>query len=222
MGPREAKDELFDTVAGMARALASPRRLELLDLLAQAPRTVEQLALAADQSSANASQHLQALHAAGLVERRREGNRVRYAIAGNDVIALLSTLQSSAAERIAEFDRAADSYLGRPVKSIAREELDRRLGTDGELVIVDVRPEQEFQAGHIDGAISIPIDQLPDRLADIPADAEVVAYCRGPLCAYAHAAVRELDSSGRNARLLDGGWTEWRLARQGTRRQTAA
>jgi DNA-binding transcriptional ArsR family regulator len=211
MSSRQAKDALFEAIASMGKALASPRRLELIDLLAQGPRTVEQLARATDQSAANTSQHLQALHGAGAVERRREGNRVRYALAGDDVIELWSKLQAVSAGRIAEVERAAREYLGDPVEAVTRTELVARLRR-GDVVLVDVRPEQEFAAGHIDGAVSIPIDELAERFSELPGDAEVVAYCRGPFCAYAHEAVRHLNAAGRPARRLEEGWPEWHLA----------
>lgn len=219
---RQAKDALFEAIASMGKAFASPRRLELIDLLAQGPRTVDELARVTGQSAANTSQHLQLLRSAGVVERRREGTRVRYALSGDDVIELWSALQALSAGRIAAVERAAREYLGEPVEAITREGLDARLG-DGDVVLVDVRPEEEFEAGHIDGAVSIPIDQLADRLAELPGDAEVVAYCRGPLCAYAHEAVRQLRGAGRVARRLEGGWPEWKLAqREATTERRAA
>ena len=195
----------------MGKAFASPRRLELIDLLAQGPRTVEELAQITEQSSANTSQHLQSLHSAGVVDRQREGTRVRYALAGDDVIDLWSALQAISAGRIAEVERAAREYLGEPVEAIARDELVPRL-REGDLVLVDVRPEEEFEAGHIDGAVSIPIDEFAERLAELPEDAEIIAYCRGPLCVYAHEAVRRLRDAGRSARRLEGGWPDWKLA----------
>lgn len=219
---RQAKDALFEAIASMGKAFASPRRLELIDLLAQGPRTVDELARVTGQSAANTSQHLQLLRSAGVVERRREGTRVRYALSGDDVIELWSALQALSAGRIAAVERAAREYLGEPVEAITREGLDARLG-DGDVVLVDVRPEEEFEAGHIDGAVSIPIGQLADRLAELPGDAEVVAYCRGPLCAYAHEAVRQLRGAGRVARRLEGGWPEWKLAqREATTERRAA
>jgi rhodanese-related sulfurtransferase len=208
---RPAKEAVFDAVARMGKAFASPRRLELIDLLAQAPRTVEELARTTGQSSANTSQHLQSLHASGVVERNREGTRVRYALAGDDLIELWSALQAISAGRIAEVERAAHEYLGQPVAAISPDELTSRLRA-GDVVLVDVRPEEEFEAGHIDGAVSIPIEELDERLAELPEDAEIIAYCRGPLCAYAHQAVRRLRDAGRSARRLEGGWPEWKLA----------
>jgi rhodanese-related sulfurtransferase len=221
MEGRRQKDALFEAIALMGKAFASPVRLELLDLLAQAPRTVDELARASDQSTANASQHLQALHAAGMVTRERDGTRVRYALAGEEALRLWLALRGASAVRLAEVERAAREYLGEPVEAIGRKELVDRLRR-GDVVLVDVRPEEEFAAGHIDGARSIPLEELEQRLAELPADREVVAYCRGPLCAYAHQAVRQLRAAGRSARRLEDGWPEWRLAEKTSRRVKAA
>ncbi len=213
MASGEAKQTLFEAIALMGKAFSSPRRLELLDLLAQAPRSVEEIAKASGQSVANASQHLQALHAAGMVTRTREGTRVRYALAGEEALRLWLALRDASAARLAEVQRAAHDYLGEDVESVGREELLQRLAS-GDAVLVDVRPEEEFAAGHIEGARSIPIEELERRLEELPADREIVAYCRGPFCAYAHEAVRRLRGSGREARRLEDGWPEWRLAGQ--------
>src|SRR3954467_2764037 len=205
------KDALFEAIAVMGKAFASPRRLELLDLLAQAPRTVDELARASGQSTANASQHLQALYAAGMVTRTREGTSVRYAIAGDDALALWLALRNASVAQLGEVERAARDYLGADVEAIDRDELIARLAR-GDVVLVDVRPREEFAAGHIEGAHSIPIEELERRLAELPPDREIVAYCRGPFCAYAHEAVRRLEAAGRPARRLEEGWPEWRLA----------
>lgn len=224
MGSRHDKDALFEAVALMGKAFSSPRRLELLDLLAQTPRTVDELARASGQSTANTSQHLQALHAAGMVMRTREGTSMRYALAGDEVLALWLALRDVSVARLAEVERAARQYLGDEVDAIGRDELVARLRS-GDVVLVDVRPREEFEAGHIEGARSIPFDELEHRLADLPADREVVAYCRGPLCAYAHDAVRQLRTAGLLARRLEDGWPEWRLtqskSKTGTRRKAA-
>jgi rhodanese-related sulfurtransferase len=206
---------LFEAIALMGKAFASPRRLELIDLLAQGARSVEELANASGQSNANASQHLQALHAAGVVTRRRDGLRVRYALAGDDVLALWLALREASATRLAEVQRAAREYLGDEVEAIGRDELISRLAR-GDVVLVDVRPAEEFEAGHIDGARSIPIADLKRRLDELPDHREVVAYCRGPFCAYAHEAVRTLRAEGRSARRLAEGWPEWRLSNEET------
>lgn len=211
MASGEAKRALFEAIALMGKGFASPRRLELLDLLAQAPRSVEELARESGQSTANASQHLQALHAAGMVSRERQGTRVRYAIAGEEALRLWLALRDASAARLAEVERAAHDYLGSDVETIGREELLERLSS-GDVVLVDVRPREEYAAGHIEGARSIPVAELERRLAELPADREVVAYCRGPFCAFAHEAVRRLEDSGRRARRLREGWPEWRLA----------
>jgi rhodanese-related sulfurtransferase/DNA-binding HxlR family transcriptional regulator len=213
MEKRPQKDALFEAIAVMGKAFASPVRLELLDLLAQAPRTVDELARASGQSTANTSQHLQALHAAGLVERNREGTSVRYALAGEQALELWLALRQTSARQLAEVERAARDYLGDEVEAIDRDELVRRLA-GGDVVLIDVRPQEEFAAGHIDGARSVPIDELERRLAELPADREVVAYCRGPFCAYAHEAVRKLRAAGHEARRLEDGWPEWRLAKR--------
>jgi rhodanese-related sulfurtransferase len=210
MDSRQAKHALFEAIAIMGKAFASPVRLELLDLLAQAPRSVEGLARASGQSTANTSQHLQALYASGLVERTREGTRVRYSL-GAQPLRLWLALRDVAAEQLADVERAARDYLGEEVEAIGRDELRSRLAR-GEVVLVDVRPVEEFEAGHIEGASSIPIDQLEPRMAELPADREVIAYCRGPFCAYAHDAVRVLEAAGRPARRLQEGVPEWRLA----------
>lgn len=212
MGSRAEKDALFEAIALMGKAFAAPRRLELLDLLAQAPRTVDDLAQTMGQSTANTSQHLQALHAAGLVTRTREGTSVRYALA-DEALKLWLALRDASVARLAEVERAARDYLGEDVESIGRDELIRRLRRR-EVVLVDVRPAEEFEAGHIDGARSIPIDELQDRLAELPAGREIVAYCRGPFCAYAHEAVRRLQADGRKARRLEDGWPEWKRAEE--------
>jgi rhodanese-related sulfurtransferase len=213
MADRDAKDALFEAIATMGKAFASPVRLELIDLLAQAPRTVEELARASGQSVANASQHLQALHAAGVVTRAREGTRVRYALAGDEVLQLWLALREVSALRLAEVERAAREYLGGAVEAIGREELVERLAR-GDVVLIDVRPAEEYAAGHIESARSVPLDEVERRLAELPADREVVAYCRGRFCAYAHDAVRRLHAAGRPARRLEEGWPEWRLAKE--------
>jgi len=210
------KEALFEAIAVMGKAFASPRRLELLDLLAQGPRTVDRLAKASKQSVANASQHLQALHAAGLVTRERDGTRVRYELAGDDVLRLWLALRDTSADRLAEVERSARDFLGDEVEGIGREELLERMRRH-DVVVVDVRPTDEFEAGHIEGAHSIPIDELVRRLDELPKDREVIAYCRGPFCVMANEAVRQLRERGRAARRLDEGWPEWRLRDPTTR-----
>ena len=205
------KTALFESIAVMGKAFASPRRLELLDLLAQGPRTVHQLAKASKQSVANASQHLQALHAAGLVTRERDGTKVRYELAGEDVLRLWLALRDTSARRLAEVERSARDYLGEEVEGIDREELLKRLRRR-DVVVVDVRPSDEFEAGHIEGAQSIPLAELGQRLDELPRGREVIAYCRGPFCVMAHEAVHRLRAGGLPARRLEEGWPEWHLA----------
>ena len=218
---RSRKDALFEAIAVMGKALASPRRLELLEVLAQAPRTVDDIARATGQSNANTSQHLQALHAAGLVTRQREGTRVRYAVAGDEALRVWLALRDASAVQLGEVERAARAYLGEEVESIGRDELRSRL-RHGDVVLVDVRSPEEFEAGHIEGARSIPLDELERRLAEIPDDQDVVAYCRGPFCAYAHEAVRRLQAAGRDASRLEDGWPEWQLAESKAEQSKAA
>jgi len=213
-----AKAALFEAIALMGKAFASPKRLELLDLLAQGPRSVDELAETSKQSVANASQHLQALHAAGLVTREREGTRVRYALAGDDVLRLWLGLRDTSAKQLAEVERAARNYLGEEVEAIDSDELVARMRRK-DVVLVDVRPESEFDAGHIEGARSIPLDQLEAHLDELPKSKEVIAYCRGPFCVMAEEAVRRLQAAGLSARRLDKGWPEWKLARP---KETAA
>jgi rhodanese-related sulfurtransferase/DNA-binding HxlR family transcriptional regulator len=213
MSSRQSKEALFEAIAVMGKAFASPRRLELIDLLAQGSRSVEELARASGQSTANASQHLQALHASGVVNRERDGTRVNYSLAGPDVLRLWLELREASATRVADVERAAREYLGSEVEAISREELAKRLRRN-DVVLVDVRPAEEFESGHIDGAVSIPLEELDERLAELPAGTEIVAYCRGAFCAYAHDAVRRLNAAGKTARRLDGGWPEWQLAKQ--------
>ena len=206
-----AKTRLFEHLAQVGHALGSGPRLVMLDLLGQGERSVEQLAGAAGLSVANASQHLQVLRRAGLVATRREGARVHYRPAGDDVVSLWLSLREVAEARLGDVERAARDYLGDEVEAIGRAELAERLAS-GDVVVLDVRPRVEFAAGHIQGARSVPLDELEARLGEIPDDAEVVAYCRGPYCVYAHEAVRRLRAAGRRAHRLEDGWPEWRLA----------
>jgi rhodanese-related sulfurtransferase len=206
------KAALFEAIALMGKAFASPVRLELVDLLAQAPRSVDDLARASGQSTANTSQHLQALHAAGLVERERDGNRVMYSVA-SEPLRLWLALRDVSAARLAEVQRAAHDYLGDHVEAIDRDELRERLAR-GDVVLLDVRPVEEFAAAHIAGARSIPLDELQQRMSELPPEREVIAYCRGPFCAYAHEAVRTRRAAGRPARRLEDGVPEWNLSKE--------
>ncbi len=209
---RPAKDALFDGFASIARALSSGRRAEIVELLAQGERTVDDIAGELDQSLANTSHHLRTLARAGLVERRRAGTHVHYRLASEEVLELWWALRRVAASQVEGMDELAAGYLGdrTQVPLLDREDLLARLGSD-EVVIVDVRPAAEYAAGHLPGAISIPPDQLA-LLDDLPADREVIAYCRGPYCVYADDAVRRLHARGRRAVRLEDGLPEWRHA----------
>jgi rhodanese-related sulfurtransferase/DNA-binding transcriptional ArsR family regulator len=215
MGNRAAKTALFDEFARAAKALASGRRIELLDVLANGERTVEALAGEVGLSVANTSQHLQILRQAGLVSSRRAGTSVHYRLAAPEVFELWRTLRTLAASRLAEVERLAVAYLGGrdDLEPVTREELARRLEDGDDLVVLDVRPAAEYAAGHLPGAVSIPVGELRRRLAELPADREVVAYCRGPYCAFAHEAVELLHDEGFAARRLEDGLPEWQAAR---------
>ena len=215
MGDRAAKAALFDAFARVAKALASGRRIELVDVLANGERTVEALAGEVGLSVANTSQHLQILRQAGLVGSRRQGTSVHYRLAGPEVFELWRTLRTLAASRLAEVERLAVAYLGGcdDLEPVTREELARRLEDGDDLVVLDVRPAAEYAAGHLPGAVSIPVGELRRRLAELPADREVVAYCRGPYCAFAHEAVELLRDEGFAARRLEDGLPEWQAAR---------
>ena len=208
---RTAKDELHEQFARIGRALANPHRVEILDLLAQGERSVEVLAARSAITIGLASAHLQTLRRAGLVASRRGGTRVIYRLAGDDVYELLAAVRSVATGRIADADRAARAYLGEPVEAVSRAELLERVRS-GDAVVVDLRPAEEFEAGHIAGAISIPLAELEAHLAELPAGVEIVAYCRGPYCALAPQGVALLRGAGRRARRLEDGFPEWRLA----------
>lgn len=209
------KTELYDGLARVGHALGSGRRLELLDLLAQGPRGVAELAAAAGLKLTTASAHLQTLRRAGLVRTRRAGTSIHYSLADDDVAALYLRLREVATARLPDVDRARRDYLGTTggadTDEVGRAELLRR-ATAGEVVVLDVRPEVEYRAGHVPGAVCIPIDELAARLDELPAAAEVVAYCRGSFCVFAHDAVRLLRAAGRRAVRLEDGMLEWRLA----------
>jgi rhodanese-related sulfurtransferase len=214
VGNRAAKTALFDEFARAAKALASGRRIELLDVLANGERTVEVLASEVGLTVANASQHLQVLRQAGLVAARREGTWVYYRLAAPEVFGLWRALRTLAASRLAEVERLAAAYLGArdELEPVTREELARRLQDGDDLVVLDVRPAAEYAAGHLPGAVSIPVAELRRRLAELPADREVVAYCRGPYCAFAHEAVAVLREGGFAARRLEDGLPDWEAA----------
>jgi rhodanese-related sulfurtransferase len=213
MGDRAAKDALFDGFAEVAKALASGRRAELIDVLAQGERHVDDLADELGQSVANTSFHLRVLATAGLVATRREGTRVYYRLVSDRVGELWSALRDVAAAHHAALDALADAYLGdrSGLESVTQAELAERMAA-GDVIVVDVRPGAEFAAGHIAGARSVPIETLAERVKSIPTGIVVVAYCRGPYCVMADEAVRLLRRRGRRARRLEDGFPEWRRA----------
>ncbi|TML87954.1 MAG: metalloregulator ArsR/SmtB family transcription factor [Actinobacteria bacterium] len=213
MGERAAKDALFDGFAEVAKALASGRRAEIIDVLAQGERSVEEIAAEIDQSVANTSHHLRAMARAGLVTTRRDGTRIFYALASERVGELWAALRDVAGEHVAGLERLAAAYLGDRdgIDVVDRKELAARLKR-GEVLVLDVRPTAEFEAGHIRGARSLPTTELRRQLRAIPKDTEVVAYCRGPYCVYADDAVRELNRRGFRARRLIDGFPEWKRA----------
>lgn len=213
MGDRVAKDALFDGFAEVAKALANGRRAELVDVLAQGERHVDALADEIGQSVATTSFHLRALAGAGLVTTRRDGTRVYYRLASPAVEALWASVRQVAADHVDMLDALAAAYLGdrRGIDEITRDELADRL-RDGSVVVIDVRPTVEFEAGHVAGARSIPLDDLAGSIAELPSGLEVVAYCRGPFCVFADDAVRALRRRRRKARRLVEGYPEWRDA----------
>ena len=213
MGDRAAKDALYEGFAEVAKALASGRRAEIVDVLAQGERSVDEISTEIDQSVANTSHHLRAMARAGLLTTRRHGTRIFYALASDRVGELWSALRDVATEHTAGLERLVDAYLGErdALDTIDREELARRI-RQGDVVILDVRPEAEFSSGHIAGATSVPITELRKRMKALPKSADVVAYCRGPYCVYADDAVRELSRRGFRARRLEDGFPEWKRA----------
>lgn len=213
MGDRTAKNALYDALALTARALGNGRRAEIVDVLAQGERSVDALATEIGQSLANTSQHLQQLLHAGLVRTRRDRTRVIYRLASPDVAQMWTAIQDIAADHVAEIDQLARAYLGdrSQLDTMTRAELHERLRT-GDIVVLDVRPAPEYHAGHIAGALSLPVAELTQRLNEIPTDHDVVAYCRGPYCVYADDAVRTLHRHGYHAARLEDGYPEWSQA----------
>jgi len=208
-----AKVALFDAFASVARALGSGRRAEIVDLLAQGERSVEEIANEISQSVANTSQHLRVLAGAGLVRSRREGTRVFYRLGSERVGELWAATRDVAVRHVAEVNQLADEYLGERdgVEQVSASELEERLER-GDVVVLDVRPEAEYRAGHIAGARSAPLAVLASLAPTLPRRREIVAYCRGPYCVYADDAVRQLRERGLKARRLDVGFPEWRRA----------
>jgi rhodanese-related sulfurtransferase len=209
MSHRAFKQQTYAQFARIGRALASERRLEVLDLLAQAPRHVEALAQETEMSVANVSQHLQALLQARLVETTREGTRIIYRLADDSVLQLWLALRGVAESRLAEVGQIAREFAVDDSEPLPRSEAAELLKHDGALLL-DVRPAIEYRAGHLPGAVSIPIDELPGRVDELPRDRRIVAYCRGAYCLFADEAVFLLRERGFDAVRLEGGWPEWR------------
>jgi rhodanese-related sulfurtransferase/DNA-binding transcriptional ArsR family regulator len=213
MQRRDAKDELFSAFASAAKALGSGRRAEIVDVLAQGERSVDELAREIDQTVANTSQHLQVMAQAGLVRSRRAGRRVFYRLTSERVVDLWTAVRDVASQHLATVEILADAYLGdrSEIEHVSMTELAARLA-EGSVVLLDVRPRAEYRAGHVRDAVSMPIGELPGLVDEIPAGVDVVAYCRGRYCVYADDAVRLLRARGRAASRLDVGFPEWRRA----------
>jgi rhodanese-related sulfurtransferase len=210
---RAFKDRLYEQLSRIGKAIANPHRLEILELLAQGERTVESVAKETGLSMANASQHLQALRGASLVDARKEGLFVHYRLADDGVFELSRAVRHVAERRLADMDRLVREHFGDRAdpQPVGLDELARRLRS-AEVVIIDTRPESEYRAGHIRGALSVPVDELQRRLKELPKSKEYVAYCRGPYCIYADRAVELLRKGGRRARRLAEGFPEWKAA----------
>jgi rhodanese-related sulfurtransferase/DNA-binding transcriptional ArsR family regulator len=210
---RQHKQQLYNLFARVANAMANPHRLELLDLLVQAPRTVEELARAADMSIANTSQHLQRLKQARLVMDAREGLYIRYRLADPAIARLWLALRGVAERQLAEVERTLDAYRARrhAFEKISANELRTRMRKK-EIILLDVRPAVEYEAGHLPGARSIPLDELERRLKELPKRKTIVAYCRGPYCVFADEALGVLERRGWRVARLEEGIAEWQLA----------
>jgi DNA-binding transcriptional ArsR family regulator len=210
---RRTKALVYDGFAIIAKGLANGRRLEILDLLAQRDGSVQEIADELGESMANTSQHLRVLERSGLVASRRQGNHVIYALARPEVGLLLDTIRSIGAEQLESVEQLISEHLGRrdEIAWITKSELVRRLRKH-EVVLIDTRPRADFEASHITGAISMPVDEIERRIAELPVDKDVVAYCRGPFCAFADEAVRALNHHGRRALRLEDGLPAWTRA----------
>ncbi len=219
---RRFKTAIYEQFARLGKAISAPKRLELLDLLSQGPRTVEALADQASLSVANASQHLQVLRAARLVDAEKQGLYVEYRLAGDDVASFFLSLRGLAESRLAEVDQVTREYFEQrgSMEVVDSEELTRRVNS-GEVTVLDVRPPEEYHAGHIPGALSIPVGELKARLKELPKDREVIAYCRGPYCVMAVEAVELLRKKGFSAQRMELGVNDWRARGWSVDRQGA-
>ena len=210
MADRAAKDALFEALASVAKALGNGHRAEIIDVLAQGERSVDDLSDEIGQSVANTSHHLRSLARAGVLTTRRDGTRVFYRLTSERVAELWAAMRDVAAAHVADLDHLARAYLGASdgVEEISRDELAQRLRA-GDVIVLDVRPSAEYNAGHVLGARSIPITELRRQVRALPRDADIVAYCRGPYCVYANDAVKQLRKRGYTARRLEDGYPEW-------------
>jgi ArsR family transcriptional regulator len=215
MSSANPKRAVFEQFAVVAQALANAHRVELIELVAQGERSVEDLARLSGLTVTNTSQHLHLLRRAGLLVARRSGKHVLYRIAERDVVDLLMAVRRTAERGVAEIDKIVQSYFHArdSLEPVSHEELANRL-RDGVVTLIDVRPGEEFAAGHIPGAVNIPLDELPRRLGELPADRTVIAYCRGPYCVFAFEAVAALRAKGYDARRLADGYPQWWAARR--------
>ena len=213
MSSGNVKHDLFAQFARIGKALSNPNRLEFIEYLAQGERSVESLAQVSGQSIANTSQHLQQLRQAGLVTARKDGQRVFYRLSGDDVVLLLDSLRAVADRHLAEVDHLVTTYLDTKdsLEPVSAEDLLARVRT-GEVTVLDVRPREEFAAGHLPGAINIPLNELEARLGEFSPEQLVVAYCRGPYCVLSYDAVAQLRQRGIEARRLKDGYPEWKIA----------
>lgn len=209
----DAKNQIFEQFAELARVLGHTHRLELLEHVSQGERSVERLAQLAGLSIANASQHLQQLRRGGFVQSRRNGKRVLYRLGDGPILALLSALRCYAERNRAEVREIVADYFDRldKLEPVSREELVGRL-QDASVTLLDVRPEDEFALGHLPGALNVPLDELERRLSELPKDQEIVAYCRGPYCVLSFEAVAALRAKGYRIRRLEDGFPEWKAA----------
>lgn len=207
---RSFKNEVYEQFARIGKAFSSPARLELIDLLAQCERSVEELAEETDMSIANTSQHLQKLKSDRLVQRRKEGTRAYYSLPGPEVYLAWKAVRVLAESRLPEVDEAVEHYLSArdQLVALSPDELEQRIKQD-DIVVLDVRPEEEYEAGHIPGARSAPLDELDEHIDDLPSDTDIAAYCRGPYCVYSDDAVRRLQDNGYDALRLTKGLPDW-------------
>lgn len=219
---RAFKDEIYDQFARIGKAFSSASRLELIDLLAQRERTVDELAEETEMSVANTSRHLQVLKSERLVRRRKEGTRAYYRLAGPEVYRAWKAVRSLAESRLAEVEETVRRYLTdrEEMDALSPEELEERIEND-DILVLDVRPEEEYETGHIPGARSIPISRLEEHLDELPEDKEIVAYCRGPYCVYSDDAVKTLREAGRDARRLTEGLPDWAVEGRPVENRTA-